>query len=165
MANKLSELVAELKRVSLQSYPRLSWCLRAYCILFTTILLRFGTRPYNGRIQRTMQHYFGTSITYLARCRCIKRVFIGLDNIDEAIKFSTAATGVNIRCKTRKSLLMRWVNCKHHMAFTVGNRPGSQKNTSYVLSCSVACALNYEVRTTTQCQSCVSWRFLNKRGK
>ncbi len=64
-------------------------------------------------------------------------LFIGLDSIDEAIKFSTAATGIEYKDVNKKKvatyeMLGELANITWH--FTVSNRP-IVKNTNYVLSC------------------------------
>ena len=108
-------------------------------------------------------------ITYLARVNALSEVlFIGLDNIDEAIKFSTASTGIEYKDVNRKvatyEMLGELANITWH--FTVGSDPVVEEYKLRVVMLTLACALNYEVRSTTDANIVdLVEEFLTKRGK
>lgn len=169
MANKLSELVPRVKACELNELSSLELMFEHIASVHHYIYYASEQDRTTAEYKEQCAYYFVLIITYLARVNALSEVlFIGLDNIDEALKFSTAATGIEYKDANRKvatyEVLGELANITWH--FTVGSDPVVEEYKLRVVMLTLACALNYEVRSTTDANLAdLVEEFLTKRGK
>lgn len=169
MANKLSELVPRVEACELTELSTLELIFEHIASVHHYIYYASEQDRTTAEYKEQCAYYFVLIITYLARVNALSEVlFIGLDNIDEAIKFSTAATGIEYKDVNRKvatyEVLGELANITWH--FSMGNDPIVEEYKLRVVMLTLACALNYEVRSTTDANPAdLVEDFLTKRGK
>lgn len=169
MANKLSELVSRVEACELSELSSLELLFEHIASVHHYIYYASAQDRTTAEYKEQCAYYFVLIITYLARVNALSEVlFIGLDNIDEAIKFSTAATGIEYKDMNRKvatyEVLGELANITWH--FSMGNDPVVEEYKLRVVMLTLACALNYEVRSTTDANLAdLVEEFLTKRGK
>lgn len=169
MANKLSELVPRVKACELTELSTLELIFEHIASVHHYIYYASEQDRTTAEYKEQCAYYFVLIITYLARVNALSEVlFIGLDNIDEAIKFSTVSTGIEYKDVNRKvatyEMLGELANITWH--FTVGSDPAVEEYKLRVVMLTLACALNYEVRSTTDANLAdLVEEFLTKRGK
>ena len=167
MANKLSELVPRVKACELTELLTLELIFEHIASVHHYIYYASEQDRTTAEYKEQCAYYFVLIITYLARVNALSEVlFIGLDN--EALKFSTAATGIEYKDANRKvatyEVLGELANITWH--FSIGNDPVVEEYKLRVVMLTLACALNYEVRSTTDANLAdLVEEFLTKRGK
>lgn len=169
MASNLRELVARVKECELSELSSLELMFEHIASVHHYIYYASAQDRTTAEYKEQCAYYFVLIITYLARVNALSEVlFIGLDNIDEAIKFSTVSTGIEYKDMNRKvatyEMLGELANITWH--FTVGSDPVVEEYKLRVVMLTLACALNYEVRSTTDANLAdLVEEFLTKRGK
>lgn len=169
MASNLRELVSRVEACELSELSSLELLFEHIASVHHYIYYASEKDRTTAEYKEQCAYYFVLIITYLARVDALSDVlFIGLDNIDEAIKFSTAATGIEYKDMNRKvatyEVLGELANITWH--FSMGNDPVVEEYKLRVVMLTLACALNYEVRSTTDANLAdLVEEFLTKRGK
>lgn len=169
MASNLRELVSRVEACELSELSSLELLFEHIASVHHYIYYASEQDRTTAEYKEQCAYYFVLIITYLARVNALSDVlFIGLDNIDEAIKFSTAATGIEYKDVNRKvatyEVLGELANITWH--FSIGNDPVVEEYKLRVVMLTLACALNYEVRSTTDANLAdLVEEFLTKRGK
>jgi len=169
MASNLGELVSRVEACELSELSSLELLFEHIASVHHYIYYASEQDRTTAEYKEQCAYYFVLIITYLARVDALSDVlFIGLDNIDEAIKFSTAATGIEYKDVNRKvatyEVLGELANITWH--FSIGNDPVVEEYKLRVVMLTLACALNYEVRSTTDANLAdLVEEFLTKRGK
>lgn len=169
MASNLGELVPRVEACELSELSSLELLFEHIASVHHYIYYASEQDRTTAEYKEQCAYYFVLIITYLARVDALSDVlFIGLDNIDEAIKFSTAATGIEYKDVNRKvatyEVLGELANITWH--FSIGNDPFVEEYKLRVVMLTLACALNYEVRSTTDANlTDLVEEFLTKRGK
>ena len=169
MASNLGELVSRVEACELSELSSLELLFEHIASVHHYIYYASEQDRATAEYKEQCAYYFVLIITYLARVNALSEVlFIGLDNIDEAIKFSTASTGIEYKDVNRKvatyEMLGELANITWH--FTVGSDPVVEEYKLRVVMLTLACALNYEVRSTTDANLAdLVEEFLTKRGK
>ena len=169
MASNLGELVPRVEGCELSELSSLELLFEHIASVHHYIYYASEQDRTTAEYKEQCAYYFVLIITYLARVDALSDVlFIGLDNIDEAIKFSTAATGIEYKDVNRKvatyEVLGELANITWH--FSIGNDPFVEEYKLRVVMLTLACALNYEVRSTTDANlTDLVEEFLTKRGK
>ena len=169
MASNLGELVSRVEACELTELSTLELLFEHIASVHHYIYYASEQDRTTTEYKEQCAYYFVLIITYLARVNALSEVlFIGLDNIDEAIKFSTAATGIEYKDVNRKvatyEVLGELANITWR--FSIGNDPVVEEYKLRVVMLTLACALNYEVRSTTDANLAdLVEEFLTKRGK
>ena len=169
MASNLGELASRVEACELSELSSLELLFEHIASVHHYIYYASAQDRTTAEYKEQCAYYFVLIITYLARVDALSDVlFIGLDNIDEAIKFSTASTGIEYKDVNRKvatyEMLGELANITWH--FTVGSDPVVEEYKLRVVMLTLACALNYEVRSTTDANLAdLVEEFLTKRGK
>lgn len=169
MASNLRELVTRVKECELNELSSLELMFEHIASVHHYIYYASAQDRTTAEYKEQCAYYFVLIIAYLARANALNDVlFTGLDNIDEAIKYSTAETGIEYKDVNRKvatyEMLGELANITWH--FSAGSEPIVEEYRLRVVMLTLACALNYEVRSTTDANLAdLVEEFLTKRGK
>lgn len=169
MASNLRELVARVKECELSELSSLELMFEHIASVHHYIYYVSAQDRTTAEYKEQCAYYFVLIIAYLARANALNdALFTGLDNIDEAIKYSTAETGIEYKDMNRKvatyEMLGELANITWH--FSAGSEPIVEEYILRVVMLTLVCALNYEVRTTTDANLAdLVEDFLTKRGK